>query len=383
MAVSDFPNGLRFSLEAAVPGGAGEVRLVHEVAPDGVRASAVAECVGGAAVTCTFELPATRQNVIIPGAEITYFWRITTSGGETVESDPQVITYEDTRFQWSTIDDGQITVWYTEDPDDARAVLAAARESLDRVGTLLDTTVDFPVKVFYYPSASDMQLAILSDNAAGVITLGEVVYSDTAMVAADAQPLDIARHEVAHIVVRQAVPEPYSVPDWLNEGTAVYAQDQPLRNQQDALARAIERDELFSVRSISSASAGSQGDTVSLFYGQSWSLVRFLVETYGDAQFAALFRAYAGGATTAEALQQVYGFDQDGLETAWRASLGLPPRVAPTPRDGATATPAPQPNQTPDDDGVPVVLIVVIAGLTVVLAGGLVAGGIAVSRRFG
>ena len=32
------------------------------------------------------------------------------------------------------------------------------------------------------------------------------------------------------------------------------------------------------------------------------------------------------------ALEQVYGFNVDGLETAWRASLGLPPRqIPPTP----------------------------------------------------
>ena len=55
--------------------------------------------------------------------------------------------------------------------------------------------------------------------------------------------------------------------------------------------------------------------------------MKFLIDTYGEQKFADLFRAFDDGATTAEALQQVYGFNQDGLENAWRDSVGLPPRA--------------------------------------------------------
>lgn len=384
-ARSDFPKGFAFTLEAASDAGFDEVRLVYQVAPDGVRASAVAGCVGGTVATCNFQLAASPQNVIIPGAEVTYFWRIT-SGGVTQETEPQLVTYVDSRFQWKTVSDDQITVWYSASEDDARSVLAAARESLDKNSARLQTTVDFPVKVFFYPSAREMQPAILADDAEGVITLGEVVYSDTAMVAADAVPLDIARHEVAHIVIRQAVREPYQVPDWLNEGLAVFSQREPLRGQRDALDSAIERDAVLSVRAISSASAGSQGSTVSLFYGQSWSLVKYLLETYGDQKFADLFRAFNDGATTAEALQQVYGVDQDGLENEWRASVGLPPREIPTQSgDNSLVPTAPRVPTQPasrGDNGASIGLIIAIVALTVVLAGGLGVGGVLIARRY-
>jgi hypothetical protein len=65
---------------------------------------------------------------------------------------------------------------------------------------------------------------------------------------------------------------------------------------------------------------------VNLFYGQSWSLVSFLVDTYGADKFAALFAEMKSGKTTDAALEAVYGFDQDGLEDEWRAGVGLPPR---------------------------------------------------------
>jgi len=351
-----------------------------------VRASALAGCAGGTVVACTFQLAATPQNVIIPGAEVTYFWRIT-SGGVTQETEPQHVTYVDSRFEWRTVSDGQITVsYYSGEEDDARAVMSAARESLDENSARLQTTVDYPIKVFFYGSAREMQPAILASDVEGSVILGEVVYSDTAMVAADAVPLNIARHEVAHIVVRQAVKKPYEVPDWLNEGLAVFSQSEPLSDQRDALDSAIERDDVFSVRAISSASVGSQGSSVSLFYGQSWSLVTYLIETHGEQQFADLFRAFAGGATTAEALEQVYGFDQDGLENEWRASVGLPPRAIPTQTgDNAAVPTAPRVPTRPassNDGGTSIGLIIAIVALTVVLAGGLGVGGALVARRY-
>ena len=47
---------------------------------------------------------------------------------------------------------------------------------------------------------------------------------------------------------------------------------------------------------------------------------------YGEEKFAQLYAVFKSGKTTDNALQQVYGFDQEGLEDAWRASLGLAPR---------------------------------------------------------
>ncbi|OGO51629.1 MAG: hypothetical protein A2148_10330 [Chloroflexi bacterium RBG_16_68_14] len=389
---SDFPHGIVFTLDAASDVALDEVRLIYEIAPDGVRASAIPDCVGGTVISCTFQLGASRRALLIPGAEVTYFWRLT-KGDVSQETASQVVVYEDDRFDWRMVSDGNLTLWwYSGSEEEARAVLAAGRESLDGLSRLLQTSVDFPVKIFYYASAREMEPAIIADNVEGVVTLGEVVYSDTAMVSADAAALEIARHEVAHIVVRQAVPGPFGIPDWLNEGTAVFAQTQPLENQLQALEGAIRSGRVFSVRSLSSASTGALGDRVSLFYGQSWSLVDFLVNTYGEEKFTQLFQAFEEGATTAEALEQVYGFNQDGLENAWRDSVGLPPRQAPTPGGNQEQAPPTEAGPTPeaaesepgaeDGGGVPLGVILVIVGLTALLAGGLVGAGVFLARRY-
>ena len=387
-ARTEFPTGLVFTLDASIPGELEEARLVYQIAPDGVRAQAPPECTGGTTIACRYQLANSRRNPLIPGAEVTYFWRLTI-GGERQETASQTVTYEDTRHTWQTLSDGNLTLWwYAGGEEEARRVLAAGRESLDRIGALLQTTVDFPVKLFYYESAEEMQPAIVPTASEGVVTLGEVVYSDTAMVSADVAPEEIARHEIAHIVVRQALDGPYDVPAWLNEGTAVFAQSSPLPGQQSALDQAISTGRVISVRSLSSSSSGGISSRVELFYGQSWSLVDFLVADYGEQRFAQLFQAFAEGARANEALQQVYGFDQDGLENAWREQLGLPPRVEPTPEDD----PAPQPtddapapdgegSNAQDGDGVPVLVIVAIVVLTMALAGSMLGAGLLLARR--
>ena len=374
-ARSDFPNGIIFTLEAASSSGFDDVRLVYKIAPDGVRATATADCTGGALVSCTFDLGRSQRNLLIPGAEVTYFWRIT-AAGETETTEPQLIVYEDDRFDFRTVSDGNLTLWwYSGSQDAAERVLAAGRETLDGIGMLLQTDVDFPVKIFYYASASEMAPAIIPSGVEGIVTAGEVFYSDTAMVSGSA-PDEIARHEIAHIVIREAVRGPFGVPDWLNEGTAVFAQSQPLSGQSRALESAIQSGDVFSVRSLSSASSGARPENVSLFYGQSYSLVAFLVESYGPEQFAELFRTFKEGATTAGALEQVYGFDQDGLENAWRDSVGLGPRQAPT-LDPDRTDPAP----VSDDDSASTTVVIAVVALAALFVVVLLGAGAVVIRR--
>jgi hypothetical protein len=386
-----FPEGILFTLLTASASPIEEVRLRYSIAPDGAAASGVAECTGEAVVNCTFELQSKPRTFLPPGTEITYFWDISDTAGSTLQTEPQLFVYEDTRFDWQSVSEGNLTVWwYAGSEDEARAVLHAALESLQGIGELLDTAVEFPVKVFYYADVGDMEPAVLSSEAEGVLTLGEVVFSDTAMVSGDVRPLDIARHEVAHIVIRQATKGPFGIPDWLNEGTAVFAQSELFSDQQTALETAIRRNEVFSIRSLSSASVGATASNVGLFYGQSWSVVAFLVETYGPEKFAELFAVFKEGSTTGNALMTVYGFDQDGLETAWRQSVGLPPREPPTPspeepspQPQATATPSEEPAATEDsDEAFPIAGIVVAGVLTVVIAGTVVVGGVVLARRW-
>lgn len=336
-ARNDFPTGVTFTLSFTAPEQPDEVRVSYELAPDGTGATAIANCDGTGTINCSFTLMSGRGIYVIPGAQITYHWEITNADGDRMSTEERLYLHEDTRFNFFEVNEGNVTVFYhpgTE--DEAPSVLQAAIEGIERTGRLEQATVPFPVKIFLYETAQEMQPAIVSGGGEGVTVLGEVLYSDTAMVSADTATLDITRHEVAHIVTREATRGPFDIPGWLNEGISVFVQNEPLPGHASALDAAIAGDRVLTMPQLNSSATGSSGGTVGVYYGQAGSIVRYLVETYGEEQFAELLRTFREGSRIDNAFEAVYGFDQAGLENEWRQYVGLPPRVA-----APTPTPAP------------------------------------------
>lgn len=395
-AQNDFPRGVSFSVSFNAPAPTKEVRLQYHLAPDGTGATAVASCTGSTTVTCTYSLISGNGISIIPGAEITYHWDIEDTAGNKLSTSDKLYVHEDTRFTFSKLVDGNVTVYYHDGSSrQAASVLSAAVDTLTKIGALERTQVTFPVKVFLYATADEMQPAIAPGGAGrGVQILGEVVYSDTAMVSADGPLLDITRHEVAHIATGQATKGPFGIAPWMNEGISVYAQTQPLAGHAEALQSAIDSNNVLTFKELNSPASGAVSNTVGLYYGQAGSIIKFLIDTYGASKFADLLKVFKDGSTPDKAFQGVYGFDQLGMENAWRASVGLAARAAsasptaePTqsPRAAATsagsaATPSAGATST-SGSGTPVVTIAIIIALAALLLAAIVAAATVVLRR--
>jgi hypothetical protein len=385
-AVNEFPRGVTFTLEFTAPGLAKEVRLQYELAPDGTGATAVADCNGTTTISCEHTLVSGAGIFVIPGASITYHWDIEDEAGNKLSTEDQLYVHEDTRFTFEPVTQGNVTVYYHSGRlAQAEAVLGAAVETLDRIGQLQQTQVPFPIKIFLYETAEEMEPAIVGGGGGGSI-LGEVLYSDTAMVSADVQTLDITRHEVTHIITREATKGPFGIPDWMNEGTSVFAQNEGLSGHDAALEAAIRSDNVLTMKELNSSSAGDSGSSVGLYYGQAGSIIAYLVDTYGEEKFAEILRVFKEGATPDNAFEDIYGFDELGLYNRWRESVGLDPveeSASPTPRatqeSRATATPRDADGGDSDasssDDGgssvVTIAIIIALAALALAALGAL------------
>ncbi|MBI2288065.1 MAG: hypothetical protein HYU83_03655, partial [Chloroflexi bacterium] len=83
------------------------------------------------------------------------------------------------------------------------------------------------------------------------------------------------------------------------------------------LTKAIADKSLISVRSLASPFSAYAGEA-SLAYAQSYSLVAFLVSSYGQDEMLALLNTFSEGSGYDGALTKIYGFDMDGLNTLWR-----------------------------------------------------------------
>jgi hypothetical protein len=95
----------------------------------------------------------------------------------------------------------------------------------------------------------------------------------------------------------------------------------------------------------------AHGDAAGLAYNQSFSVIQFLSEEYGPELISDLILVLAAGESYDNALEQVYGFNVDGLEQEWRAWIGAPMRPLPptaTPFSAA-AVPTMVPLAAPED----------------------------------
>jgi hypothetical protein len=336
-----FPDGMSFAVTASSDSPINDLKIRYKILPDGTSANASPKFQPATSVTATFDLGGANL-YLPPGTVVEYHWEATDADGDQSRTDTASFFYDDVRFQWTPLEASGITIYYySGSQDDAQAMLQTATETIGSMSQLLGGNITFPIKVWIYKNNNDMRPALQRQSAtfeASVITEGVRVASDTVLILGNAS-FGTLRHELTHVVTHSAGESALGhLPAWLDEGTAVYGQNDP-GSFGDAVDQAVRRGNVFSVRQITS----SPGDpsAVNLFYGQSWSLVKYLNDTYGPEKFAKLFAEIKKGSTTDDALKAAYGFDQDGLDNEWRAAHGLSPR----------ATPEPQQDQQPGSSG--------------------------------
>lgn len=265
-----------------------------------------------------------------PGAKISYNWQIEDAAGNRFQTEPVVFAYQDERFAWQSVSRGLITAhYYGSRGDRAAEVLAAATDVARRLQADIGVALEKPVAIYLYNSQSDMQGALSPRSGiydARTVTLGVASGGDTLLLlGSHPDLLATVAHEMSHIIVGLATDNPYTeLPRWLDEGLAMYAEGELRADNARALQRAIRQDRLISVRSLSSYTGDPS--QVDLYYGEVYSLVAFMLETYGREKLIALLSVLREGVAPDEALHQVYGFGLDGLDDAWRIHLGLRPR---------------------------------------------------------
>ena len=192
-ATNNFPDGATFSLSFHGPAVANAKATFHyTIAPEGAPVYEEPTCTGTSTITCTFDLKSDSKLFLVPGAVVTYFWEIDDGSGNKTDTPQATFVYDDTRYQWKSMTDGNLTLWYYgASESDVRSLLQVGTEDLQRMEQLTATQVTFPVKVYLYDTAQEMGPAALSNQSApgeGLVTLGEVFFADTAVVALDQQP---------------------------------------------------------------------------------------------------------------------------------------------------------------------------------------------------
>ncbi len=344
-AVIDFPNVITFQIEATSTAGISSLMLEYgdmEQTCGQVVAKAFPQITPGNSIQAEWSWDMRQSGSWPPGAQIWWRWHITDSAGQETVTDKQTTTWLDQVHAWKSITKGDIRLhWYGNSQDFAQQLLVAADQGLARVESDAGLSDDQPIDLYIYPSVQDMQDAVLYEPS---WTGGQAFpEQNIVIIAIEPTQLDWGKgtevHELTHVAVGHLTFTCLgSVPTWLNEGLAMYSEG-PLTEQfQAPLDEAIRADTLISVRAMSGPFSADSGKA-DLSYAEADSLVSFLLGTYGREKMTALLMALRDGNTPDEALSSVYGFDVEGLEDAWRTSIGAQARQA-------TANPTAMPTPT-------------------------------------
>ncbi len=387
-----FPKQLNFKLTAQSASDITDVTLAYEITGRGTSAlGKPAEFTPGKTVSVEVVVQVNSGNSYIPvGSDFLYHWEITTADGTRTKGPDTKFFFLPPNITWQSVSGDIMTVYYHGDRQAlANAYLKAGLDTYEKIGkSLFNTTLkQTPVKVILFENEAEMGPArpgTVGRFQEAVLTCGTKVTNDIVLViplsCGTADRTDTLRHEFGHILNQTAGEGPLGkLPSWLDEGTAVYAQSAPGDGYAGAFQSAVRANRLLPFNQMGNVS--NDPNLVNLFYGQSYFMVKYLVDKAGPAKYAEFFATIKKGSRFDAALQQVYGFDVAGFEKEFTAAVGsrpqTPPTAAPTQRPQQaqatavpTARPAAQTNTSSTDDGMDRTSLVIVG---VALAFGLLA----------
>jgi len=346
-AESQFPEGMTFKLDIESELRIEDVRVTFEIGDSGTTTYAYLELDQTTRPLVNGELfhrTNSRDRYIPPGTMIRYWFEITDENGDSHLTDPVSWRFDDARFEWEEVTLGAVTILY-HGPVRTRAerLAEAAVESLGLMGRVTGSEIETPIIMTLYNNNAEMIGAVVSRSLATsreLITEGQAFDSESVvLVLAGRSDIGTATHEMTHILVARAARTSGTVPLWLNEGLAEYGNLDKTVSYERFLEWAIGTDRLLLLKTLRSFPGDPNLTLVA--YGQGRSVVKYMIDDYGEAKMAELLQTLGTGIGISGALQAVYGFNIDGLENLWRASVGAEPYIEPTP--GPTPTPAAEP----------------------------------------
>jgi len=338
----NFPSQAAFTLEAESSVDIVDVRLYYQVDKMN-HAEVISE--GWADFTPANKIEANwvwdmRNASLPPGAKVTYWWMIEDAAGNSFETSPEIMHFDDDRHPWQSLTStvpqgGELSLfWYEGGDSFARELMDTCQEGLVRLTQDIGTYPERPINIYIYASTGDLKGAMIFPQE----WTGGVAFTAFSTIAIGIPPseLDWGKralvHELTHLIVHQATFSPYGqLPIWLDEGLAMYNEGELDSVFRSYLEEAILQDELISVRSLCSPFS-AETEKACLSYAQSYSLVEYLLDNYGQDKMLDLLTLFKQGSTYDEALTEAYGFHIDGLDVRWRETLTNP--IVPAPRAG-------------------------------------------------
>jgi len=329
-AQAEFPSRLSFNLAAQSDVNITDIRLCYTVDRASftqVTSEVYIEFTPATTVDVEWTWDMRKTGGLPPGSGVDYWWTVEDANGSRIKTVPNRVQFNDNRYSWLSLTEGEVTIyWYKGNDSFAEEIMLSAQQALVRLTEDTGAELEKPVKLYIYANAQDLRGAMIypqewtggvAFTRYGIIAIG--IASDNLYWGKRA-----TAHELTHLVIHQMTLNPYNdLPTWLDEGLAMHTEGALGPEFTAYLNKAIDEKSLISVRSLSSPFS-AYAEQSYLSYAQSYSLVDFLISKYGQPKMLELLLTFRQGSSYDGALEKVYGFDMDGLNTLWQDYITMP-----------------------------------------------------------
>ena len=319
-AQSDFPTGIVFRLTLASETPVQDVTLRYFFRPERVVYARPTVQQVGNSVQAEYVLRLTNTS---PGYVLEYWYEVANAGGERLETPHTTMVYLDSRLSWQQVSRNGLTVYYHGSAKSkAEALLRTGQEDYERVRAVFGRSLPGEWRIFLYNdvAAVNQAMAMRSQTLSQSNEFSGFAIPESASIILAADALNdphVLAHEIAHLLIhREASPLEVVLPSWVDEGLAEYLSAPDGTWHASYLRDLVSKGDLLSLSTMHDLPATPS--QVSLFYAQSWSIVRFLVLQQGMDRMQAFVHAFATpGVQVDGALLEVYGLNRSSLERAW------------------------------------------------------------------
>lgn len=322
-----FPMAISFNFSAESDVDITDIRLHYKVLRHSfadVTSETYLEFEPSTTVEVVWNFDMRRMGGLPPGVSVQYWWTVKDVSGSQIETSPVILKFDDERFLWQSLTWDMVTLkWYAGEQTFADEVMLTIEDALDWLEADTGATLFEPVEIYLYADSQDLQGSMIFPQE----WTGGVAYPRYGRIAIGINSGNLAWgrralvHELTHLVVHQITMSPYGgMPTWLDEGLATRSEGSLSYYYVAALNQAIENNSLISVQSISSPFSAFS-DLATLSYAESYTVVDYLITTYGKDKMLELLETFREGASYDSALIEVYGFNTNGLDQRWREYL--------------------------------------------------------------
>ncbi len=318
-----FPEEIVLTLVAESDSPITHVRLVYQLGNQQTSIYGYPKFTPSNLIETDFRIKTGGANFLPSGVDVSYFYHIGDANGNEFDSERYSLEYLDPRYDWQRYSlPGFEVLWHDRPASEVRAVAHDVNARLDEVRALLrlDETSTMKAVILNGRREASTSLPKVSDAATSGHLYGGFAYGALDVFVLVGLGREGMIHEMTHLLIDEAMTSPRGrLPAWLNEGLAMYFEGSSGWRER-AVLDAYHRGRLMPLRSMG-AVPGVPSD-VRNFYSQSWSVVDYMMETYGPDRMTALLGAIDSGMDVEQAVPVAYDISLGELESRWKRSLG-------------------------------------------------------------